>query len=101
MATRTSRSLGLGARRRPSAVVLALGWVGLLLASLAQPAAASVSYADFSLPVNDFPQGITAGDCNDDGIPDLLVSDQGSDDVTILRNIGNGGAFLTSVAIAA
>lgn len=102
MATRTSRSLGLGARRRPSAVVLALGWIGLLLASLAQPAAASVSYADFSLPVNDFPQGITAGDCNDDGIPDLLVSDQGSDDVTILRNIGSGGfAFLTSVAITA
>ncbi len=99
---RTARPSAPGGRRPLGTVTLALGCVGVLAACLARPAAASLPYADFSLPVNDFPQGITAGDCNDDGVPDLLVSDQGSDDVTILRNIGNGNfAFLTSVAITA
>lgn len=89
--------------RRPRAGESCLRGIALaVLAALcaAGSAAAAVPYADFSLPVNDFPQGISAGDCNDDLLPDLLVADQGSDDVTILRNIEDGNfAYLTSVAI--
>ena len=78
----------------------ALTVAALLLSLVARTAEATVSFEDYSLPVNDFPQGITAGDCNDDGTPDLLVADQGSDVVTILRNVGDRTfAFLTSVPI--
>lgn len=55
-----------------------------------------------SFPVNDFPQGIFAGDCTGDGLPDLLVSDQGSDDVVMLRNVKSGRfAFQTTIPITA
>src|SRR5262245_42358400 len=89
-------------RLRVLTVALGLAWIAMLTGGLSSRAGAAVSFEDFSLPVNDFPQGIWSGDCNDDAVTDLLVADQGSDDVTILRNIGGGKfAFLTSVPITA
>ncbi|MBI3769116.1 MAG: VCBS repeat-containing protein [Deltaproteobacteria bacterium] len=54
------------------------------------------------LPVNDIPQGLHAGDYNGDGAPDVIVADQGSQDLTILRNAGSGHfAFWTSISATA
>src|SRR5690349_21630775 len=40
-----------------------LGLAAVVLLASGRFANAAVSYRDFSLPVNDFPQGIAAGDC--------------------------------------
>jgi len=49
------------------------------------------SAAPFSpVPVGANPVDVTTGDFNQDGKPDLAVSDFGSDDVTILLNTGSG-----------
>ncbi len=64
------------------------------------PASADFSFDHPAFPVNDFPQGIFAGDCTGDGLPDLLVSDQGSDDVVMLRNAKAGRfSFQTTIPI--
>ena len=52
----------------------------------------------YMLPVTDIPEGLHAGDCTGDGIPDVIVAGQGSKDLTILRNIGDGRfGFFTSI----
>ncbi len=42
------------------------------------------------------PAGITVGDINGDGHPDLIVADQGSNDVSILLGRGDGGNWTLS-----
>lgn len=41
-------------------------------------------------PVGANPKGLSAGDCDGDGIDDVVVAAQGSNEVTILRNVGDG-----------
>jgi cysteine-rich repeat protein len=41
-------------------------------------------------PVGANPKGLSAGDCDGDDVPDLIVAAQNSNDVTILRNVGDG-----------
>jgi hypothetical protein len=40
-----------------------------------------------------FPQGMAAGDVSGDGLADLVVANQESDDVNVLINTGTGGNF--------
>jgi hypothetical protein len=79
--------------RMAAALLLASGLACVL------PATTSATYGidNYMFPVGDIPQGLHAGDCNGDGIPDVIVADQGSNDIAILRNIGDGHfAFFTS-----
>src|SRR5262249_20841510 len=43
-----------------------------------------------AFPVGSNAKGFSAGDCDGDGIPDLIAGGQNSNDVTILRNTGGG-----------
>ena len=53
-------------------------------------ARAEIPFSDASVPVQEGPVGINASDCNGDGLPDLIVANQISNSVTILRNRGDG-----------
>ena len=70
---------------RETAAVLAL-----LALTLARPVAASIDFEGFSYPVGENPKGISVSDCNGDGSLDLIVANQNSTDLTILRNTGSG-----------
>ena len=41
-------------------------------------------------PVGANPKGMSAGDCDGDGIPDLIVASQNSNSIEILHNTGEG-----------
>jgi cysteine-rich repeat protein len=62
----------------------------VITAFLAAPrsATARIHFDDFTLPVGDNPQAVTASDCDADGVPDLVVASFGANTVTILRNDG-------------
>ena len=62
----------------------------VLVLTVVSAALASISFTDFSLPVQVGPVGLNASDCNGDGIPDLIVANQVSNTITILRNLGDG-----------
>lgn len=85
--SKTSRDL-LG---RVAAFALALG-VGLLVnrVVLAEiiPFERQDTYPVY--PVGANPKGLSAGDCSGDGIPDLIVAAETSNNVDILRNMGDG-----------
>ncbi len=87
-------------RPRATRVITAL----LLVVGVRLPATSFATYpiGKYLLPVNDIPQGLHAGDCTGDGLPDVIVADQGSQDLTILRNVdSNHLAFFTSIAATA
>ena len=67
-----------------AAVLLAAG------VNLAPPTAAFAAYhiGTFMVPVNDIPEALHVGDGNGDGVPDIIVADQGSQDLTILACAG-------------
>ena len=65
-------------------------------------ARASFSTTDYTLPVQQGPVSLNAGDCTGDGLPDVIVSNQDSNNVTILRNRGNGTfAFWRTISLGA
>jgi hypothetical protein len=43
-----------------------------------------------SLPVGDYPQAVTAGDVSEDGIADLVVANEESNDISVLLGNGDG-----------
>ncbi|MBI3767311.1 MAG: VCBS repeat-containing protein [Deltaproteobacteria bacterium] len=53
-------------------------------------ARADFSFNTFSFPVGESPKGIGISDCNGDGVLDLIVANQNSNDLTILRGTGGG-----------
>lgn len=80
-------------------VVAAFTLAGVLCLGLPAMSLAAYSIGNYMYPVNDFPQGIHAGDCNGDGLPDVVIADQLTNDITILRNFGGGHfAFFTSIS---
>jgi len=92
-------------RRRPFG--RSTGWRFLLAAAalllgarLAPLALADLSFEDYSLPVQEGPVHLDAADCNGDGFPDLLVTNQDANNVTILRNRGDG-TFVFSKTLGA
>jgi hypothetical protein len=44
----------------------------------------------WSFPVGDFPRAVTAGDVSGDGIPDLVVANTESNDISVLLGSGDG-----------
>ena len=52
--------------------------------------------AKIDFPVGTGPNALAIGDLNGDGKPDIAVANQGSNTVSILRNIANAGAFTTA-----
>jgi cysteine-rich repeat protein len=60
--------------------------------SLSAPAAHALTlpFDDYSLPVNDNPQGLNANDCSGDGILDLISANFDSNTATIFENSGPG-----------
>lgn len=64
-----------------------------------QPSGCGASFAQAQgspISVGNLPSSVTAGDFNLDGKPDLAVTNEGTNDVTILLGAGNGG-FVQSV----
>jgi cysteine-rich repeat protein len=62
---------------------------------------AEISFNDFSLPVQNGPVRLGVSDCTNDGIPDVVVANQGSSNVTILRNLGDGTfAFWRTIPVS-
>src|SRR5436190_18980822 len=79
-----------GSSARVSLVVAAALFFSSLLPVPA--AAQTVSFARKDFPVGTNPITIAVGDFNGDGVPDLAVADEGSNNVAVL--IGNGdGSF--------
>lgn len=62
----------------------------VLLAGGRGAGATAISIHDFSYPVGENPKGVRAGDCNGDGVVDLIVANQNSNDTTTLRGTGDG-----------
>ena len=61
-----------------------------LLAGGGSTAALEIPFDDYSLPVNDNPQGLNAVDCDGDEILDLISANFDSNTVTIFQNSGPG-----------
>jgi hypothetical protein len=93
-------SVATGSRRRRAVALAAVLLAALSLASW-RPAAADQSFDTFSYPVGENPKGIGISDCNGDGKLDLIVANQNSNDLTVLRGDGTGyfefGNTITSV----
>ena len=71
---------------------------GVFAAALAQPIAAPalVLAPHIEVPVGDMPHGLAAGDVDGDGDVDLVVGNVLSQDISLLRNVGDGSFELES-----
>src|SRR5215468_8450616 len=90
-----------------------LAWAGLAVSHLLFAAAAEAQGVSFiarrDLGVGSSPQSVAVGDFNGDGLPDLAVANQSSNNVSVLLGIGDGrftaaqnfgaGSFPHSVAV--
>ena len=56
---------------------------------IAGPAIAQTGYLTY--PTGIYPSGATAADLNEDGLPDLVIANSGSNSLTVLLNNGAGG----------
>ena len=79
--------------RYPSCRLILLSFLALGLA-FATADAARAETVDFNglraYPVGANPNGLSIGDCNGDGAPDLVTAAQNSNEVVILQNTGDG-----------
>src|SRR5262249_29455325 len=74
--------------------------VAVLLNQTAAGASIPSFAAATSFSVGTLPRSVAAADVNGDGLPDLLVANQGSNTVSVLLNTGAAGAGLPSFAAA-
>lgn len=79
--------------RYPSCRLVLLSFFALGIA-FATANAARAETVDFNglraYPVGSNPKGLSIGDCNNDGAPDLVTAAQNSNEVVILQNLGDG-----------
>jgi hypothetical protein len=71
--------------RRGTSVLLAL-----LVLVHAGSAWATIPFSSYSFPVGESPKAVSIADCNGDGTLDMLIANQNSQDLTVLRGDGNG-----------
>lgn len=84
-------SLGRPATGAIHGRLLALAITLLILATPAFARAETLSFDSVSAyPVGANPKGVSAGDCDGDGISDLIVGSQNSNSIEILHNLGDG-----------
>jgi cysteine-rich repeat protein len=72
-------------------LVLSLFALGLAFATADASRAETVDFNGLrAYPVGANPKGLSIGDCNGDGAPDLVTAAQNSNEVVILQNVGDG-----------
>lgn len=72
-------------------LLLSLFALGFAFATADAPRAETVDFNSLrAYPVGANPKGLSVGDCNGDGAPDLVTAAQNSNEVVILQNVGDG-----------
>ena len=61
----------------------------VLLFALALPSAAQTTFTQATFATDSFPEWVTTGDFDRDGLPDFAVASANSNSVAIFRNTGN------------
>src|SRR5690349_11514399 len=76
--------------KHTSGGLIGMGLVALALLALETPRVQSGFLAPLAFDVGSNPKSVAVGDLNHDGIPDLVVANHNSNDVSVLLGKGDG-----------